>query len=218
MYYVLPSSKKQSKLKAGQHVGTFEGRFAHLHQKAERLMRCFDVYGEPLPLWRRFKNRFWESLEYWVLPPAVQKRINDRSIVLSPLFGIASVESPIPEYHFGWEDTCEGVKVKDYWIKDIKNLTRKLFEGKKVVLFVGKETALLELSTAERVITFEYYRGEKKVRNPMRHKAFTLRYIAEMDLALEDFSKINFYDYSVNDVIQKGKKILFVLRSEGRYI
>ncbi|MEZ0360709.1 MAG: hypothetical protein ABWK04_02245 [Hydrogenobacter sp.] len=218
MYYVLPSSKRQSRLKAGQYIGTFEERFAHLHQKAERLIRCFGVYGEPLPLWRRFKNRFWDSLEYWVLPPAVQKRINDRSLVLSPLFGIASVESPIPEYHFGWEDICEGVKVKDYWIQDIKNLTRKLFEGKKVVLFVGKETALLELSTAERVITFEYYRGEKKVRNPMRHRAFTLRYIAEMDLALEDFSKINFYDYSVNDVIQKGKKILFVLRSEGRYI
>ncbi|MGC8853091.1 MAG: hypothetical protein ACP5P0_05755 [Hydrogenobacter sp.] len=73
-------------------------RFASLYPKAKELMHCFNVKEEFLPLFLRYKNKFWDSLEYWVLPPAVQARIKERSVVLSPLLGLASVESLAPAY------------------------------------------------------------------------------------------------------------------------
>lgn len=216
MFYILPSSKKQSNMKGSQqsmpHTGFFE-------TKAQKLVRCFRVGEDLLPVFRRFKNAFWESLEYWVLPPAVQKRIKERSLVLSPLLGIALIDSPVPNYNFGWEDECEGVKLRDFWVQDIKNLTKKLLEDKVVMLFVGKkEASLLDLSTADKVITFEYYRANKKVKNPMPHRAYTLRYIAEKNLNISDLFKINFYDYTVESIQEKGRYINVLLKSEGRYI
>lgn len=218
MFYVLPSSKKQSKMK-GSHQEFSDERFAQLYPKVEELMRCFNVKKEFLPLFLRYKNMFWQSLEYWVLPPPVQARIKDRSVVLSPLLGLASVESPMPEYVLDWTSTCQGKTLKEYWKEDIKRLSKELFEGNTVFLFVGKqEESLFDLSTASEVVVFEYYRAKQKVKNPLRHKAYTLRYIVEKDLRLDELFKINFYDYKVEKVEKKGKRLKVLLRSEGRYI
>ncbi|MGB9874159.1 MAG: hypothetical protein ACPLRS_04230 [Hydrogenobacter sp.] len=215
---MLPSSKKQSKMK-GSYQEFSDERFAQLYPKAKELMRCFNVKEEFLPLFLRYKNKFWDSLEYWVLPPPVQARIKDRSVVLSPLFGFASVESPMPEYVLDWKSICQGKTLKEYWKEDIKRLSRELFEGKTVFLFVGKqEESLLDLSTASQIVAFEYYRAKQKVKNPLPHRAYTLRYIAERDLSLDELFKINFYDYRVEKVERKGKRLKVLLRSEGRYI
>jgi len=218
VFYVLPSSKKQSKMK-GSYQDYKDERFASLYPKAKELMRCFDVKEEFLPLFLRYKNKFWDSLEYWVLPPAVQARIKERSVVLSPLLGLASVESPMPAYSLDWKSICQGKTLREYWKEDIKKLSRELFEGKTVFLFVGKqEESLLDLSTASQIVVFEYYKAQQKVKNPLPHRAYTLRYIAERDLSLDELSKINFYDYKVEKIESSGKKIKVLLRSEGRYI
>lgn len=218
MFYVLPSSKKQSKMK-GSYQEFIGRRFAQLYPKTKELMRCFNVKEEFLPLFLRYKNRFWDSLEYWVLPPLVQARIKDRSVVLNPLLGLASVESPMPEYVLDWKSTCQGKTLKEYWKEDIKRLSKELFEGKTVFLFVGRqEESLLDLSTASEVVVFEYYKAKQKVKKPLTHRAYTLRYIAEKDLSLDELFKINFYDYKVEKVERKGKRLKVFLRSEGRYI
>jgi len=208
MLFVLPSSKRQSK--TGNQVWM-------PREESKKLLECFGVGGYALPLYRRFKNGFWDGLEFWVLPPPVQKRIVENSLILCPLLGLARVDEPIPHYSFGWGDECNGVKVKEYW--QIKERTRETLKDKEVVLFVGKrELALLDTSLARRVVRFEYYRKGKKLKNDQRHKAYTLRYIAEWNLKLEDFNRINFFDYKVADVVEKGKSMIFILHGEGRYI
>jgi len=44
------------------------------------------------------------------------------------------------------------------------------------------------------------------------------RQIVEKDLHLDELFKINFYDYKVEKVEKKGKRLKVLLRSEGRYI
>ena len=42
-------------------------------------------------------------------------------------------------------------------------------------------------------------------------------YIAEKELQLSELHRINFFDYKVEDIREKGKHIYVILRSEGRY-
>ncbi|MFN3813888.1 MAG: hypothetical protein ACK4SM_04620 [Aquificaceae bacterium] len=220
MLYVLPSSSVQSNI-----VGTLEGHdakfnnFIQLNQKRKEILGYFNLTCPCISLWRRFKNRFWDHLQYWVLPKSVKEHIKVRSIVLSPAFGILSVEDTIPRYSLTWNHFYKGVRLKEYWKKDIREITKVFFESMNVLLFVGKsEMPLVDTSRAKNVVIFEYYRKDKKVKNPLPHRAYTLRYIAERGIDMDGLYRINFYNYSVYNIVQKDKLIRVVLKSPGEYI
>lgn len=70
---------------------------------------------------------------------------------------------------------------------------------------------------AEKLVSFQYYRKGKIVNNPAKHYAYTLRYIAEKGLSPFELFRINFYDYRVESVEDRGKKVIVKLMSEGGY-
>jgi cytoplasmic iron level regulating protein YaaA (DUF328/UPF0246 family) len=220
--FILPWSKRQSKIKlrekypVGLEVYPFEG----LNPKRIEVINCLGInMEEPLPLWRRLKGRFWESLEFWVLPPPVQEFIVERAVVLSPLFGLLRVDTPIPYAEHSWEDHCQGSKLKDWWKESLKQTSRELFKDQVLVLLVGRqEEGLLDLGTAQKVVRFFFYKKGQKVINPQPHRAYLLRSIAEKRLSLEELSKINFYDYRVKDIEEEGRLIRVIVEGQGAYI
>ena len=221
MFYLLPSSKRQSKITLrlqnsnGHHI-----HFDDLSHVRVRLNECaqIDTTIQPVPVWRRFKNSFWSSLEFWVLPPSVQRRIEDRGIVLSPLYGFLKVNDLIPFYMLTWEDYCNSTKVWDVWKPILKEKSKELFKDKVVLNLLGREKELLDLSTARKTVEFKFFKKDRRVKDDSRHKAYVLRYIAEKDLDISDLHKINFYDYRVKEIEEEGKKISVVMGSEGKYI
>jgi cytoplasmic iron level regulating protein YaaA (DUF328/UPF0246 family) len=220
--FIFPWSKRQSKIKlrekypVGLEVYPFEG----LNPKRIEVINCLGInMEEPLPLWRRLKGRFWESLEFWVLPPPVQEFIVESSVVLSPLFGLLKVDTPIPYAEQSWEDNCQGSELKDWWKESLKQTSKEIFKDQVVVPLVGKqEEGLLDLGTAHKVVRFFFYKKGQKVINPQPHRAYLLRYIAEKRLSLEELSKINFYDYRVKEIEEKGKLIRVIVEGQGAYI
>ncbi len=221
MYYLLPSSVKQSKVRLklqspdGQSL-----HFPHLEPIRQKLLLCAEVKrGLPsLPVWRRFKSTFWDSLEFWVLPPAVQKRIEERSVVLSPLYGLLGISDLIPYYKLRWEDACNSKSPKEIWRPILKQESRELFKGSIVFNFLGAEKSLLGFSTAERLVEFEFYRKGRKVKDTSKHRAYALRYIAERDTDVRELHRINFYDYTVRKVEEKGNRLRVIMEAEGGYI
>jgi len=172
-----------------------------------------------LPVWRRFKNSFWDSLEFWVLPPPVQSFIAQRSFVLSPLLGLVDINSPMPYAPISWQESCNGKKPKDLWKDSLKNLCKTIFDGETVLSFLGKEEEkLLDFRPSAQVIRFVFYKKGKKVINTQRHRAYVLRYIAEKGLNPEELHRINFYDYRVKEMVKKGKTLYVIFEGEGAYI
>ncbi len=221
MYYLLPSSLKQSKLKLkvesknGQSLG-----FHEFQDTREKLLKCalVDKSLSLLPVWRRFKNPFWEALEFWVLPPLVQKRIENFSLVLSPLYGFLSISDLIPFYQLRWEDVCNGQRVKDIWKPILKEKSQQIFKDEILFDFLGKERQILDFSTAQKVIKFEFYKKDQKVNTNAKHRAYVLRYIVEKNIDISQLDKINFYDYKVESIEEKSNTLTVIMKSEGRYI
>jgi hypothetical protein len=113
--FILPWSKRQSKIKLREKysVGLEVYPFERLNPKRIEVINCLGInMDEPLPLWRRLKGRFWESLEFWVLPPPVQEFIVESTVVLSPLFGLLKVDTPIPYAEHSWEDQLRRFKAE----------------------------------------------------------------------------------------------------------
>jgi len=82
IFYLLPSEKKQSvmDLVKGDYFSIWENRernrFPELNPYRKELIEHFNVETKPLaPAWRRYKGKFWDSLEFWCLPPEVQQNI-----------------------------------------------------------------------------------------------------------------------------------------------
>ena len=170
------------------------------------------------PLYRRFRNVFWESLELWVLPPPVVRYIEENSWVLSPLYGLVKPTACIPFAPVSWKEFYGEKTLMDFWKEHIRNLSKKLLSEKVVVSFVGKPyEKLFDLKHAKGFLSVEYYRKDQRVKLPYKHYAYTLRYIAEKNLSLSELEKINFYDYKVESVKSLCNKTLVVMRSEGRY-
>lgn len=215
--FLLPYSPVQKRLAVRD---CFEDRFSleEFEQFARSIEKRF-VSDETLaPLYRRFGGPFWESLELWVLPPPVVNYIRENSWVLSPIYGLLKPTTCIPYATASWQTTFEGKRLIDFWKTHIRNLSRKLLEGKMLVPFVGgRYLRLFDLKAPMGVLRFEYYKRDKKVRNLAKHYAYTLRYIVEKGVSLSSLERINFYDYRVESVEQRGKDIVVVLRSEGRY-
>ncbi|MGK0689459.1 MAG: peroxide stress protein YaaA [Aquificaceae bacterium] len=214
--FILPYSKKQHRINlrdCDSAYGLLEFEpFSRLLEKA------FSQDSFIAPLYRRFGGPFWKSLEMWVMPPKVMEYINENSYVLSPIYGLVKPKACMPYAPIGWKDVYEGKSLFDFWKPHIKNVSQRLLNGKVVFPFISKEyLSLFDLSNVEKVVSFEYYRKDKKVMNPAKHHAYTLRYIAEKELKLSELHRINFYDYKVEDIREKGKHIYVILRSEGRY-
>jgi cytoplasmic iron level regulating protein YaaA (DUF328/UPF0246 family) len=55
-------------------------------------------------------------------------------------------------------------------------------------------------------------------RSPQSHRAYLLRYIAEKSLSLEELSRLNFYDYKVKEIEEKGRLIKVIVEGQGAYI
>lgn len=221
MYYLLPSSLKQSRLRLN--VGSKKSWSVGLDEFdsiKSALAKCasLDESAPLLPVWRRFKGPFWDSLEFWALPQAVQERIESFALVLSPLYGFLSIWSSIPLYRLGWDSFCNGKRVKELWKPLLKEKSREIFKDKVLFDFLGAESSLLDFSTAKKVVRFEFYRKDRKVRSNAKHRAYTLRYIAERNLNTSQLASINFYDYKVEDVAEDGNRTVVKIRGEGKYI
>ncbi|WP_448583992.1 peroxide stress protein YaaA [Thermocrinis sp.] len=222
MLFLLGSSKLQSRIRLRENItaGVEVYPFQELTPKRVELINCFGISMEDLsPVWRRYKNHFWDSLEFWVLPSEVQSFISDRSLVLSPLLGLININSPLPYAPLSWDSECKGKKLRDWWKEDLRNLSKKILEGKIVISLLGsKEEKILSFEGISKLVRFEFYRRGKKVKNPQKHKAYVLRYIAEKRLSLEDFHRINFYDYQVKDIREEGKTMHVTFEGAGAYI
>ncbi len=170
------------------------------------------------PLYRRLGGAFWESLELWVLPPPVKSYIRENSWVISPMYGLIKPTACIPFAPVSWKEPYRNKTLMDFWREHIRNLSKRLLSEKVVVLLTGKlYEKLFDLRHAQRLLSFEYYRRDQKVKVPYKHYAYTLRYIAEKNLSFSDLERINFYDYKVEDIREKGNRTIVVMRSEGKY-
>ncbi|GAB6065703.1 peroxide stress protein YaaA [Aquifex pyrophilus] len=226
IFYLLPSEGKQSSMDLVKEdlfslwESKEHNRFPQLNPYREELIKHFNVSTSPLaPAWRRYKGKFWDSLEFWCLPPKVQQDIKDKGIILSPLFGMLGVEDYIPKYHVSYGDVYGGKKVKTFWKEVLKEITENLLNEAVVFDFLTTDQReTVSFPENAKVVRFEYIRKDKKVVNPMPHRAYTLRYIAEWNVNLENLDKINFYDYKVEDVREEGNLIKVVMRGEGKYI
>ncbi|ADC89870.1 conserved hypothetical protein [Thermocrinis albus DSM 14484] len=194
--------------------------FPRLNPQRLKMMECTHANMDNLlPVWRRYKGPFWESLEFWVLPPPVQKRLAERSVVMSPLLGLVHIDTPIPYAPIGWKDVCNGKRVGELWRSYIRELTKEIFSDQVVFSFLGREEEkLVDLSKAKLVVRFIYRKKGRVVTNSQPHRAFTLRYIEEKNLSPDHLEKINFYDYRVTHKELRDNVLTVILESEGRYI
>ena len=224
--YLLPSERKKSKmdLVKEDYFSILEdrekNRYQFLNDLRKELIKEFNVKTFPLlPAWRRYKGKFWESMEFWCLPLKVQQRIIDRGIIISPLFGLLAVSDLIPEYYLNFNDKFKGKSLKKLWKEKLESYLIKTLENTVVFDFLTSEQReVVSFPESARVVKFEYMKRNKKVVNPMPHRAYTLRYIAEKDINLENIEKINFYDYKVKEIKENGNLITVVMEGEGKYI
>lgn len=217
LVFILPYSKKQNRI-------TFkdckESRFSleEIEPFVRILEKRFSLDGGLAPLYRRFGGDFWESLELWVMPAKVMEYLKENSWVLSPIYGLLKPDACIPYAPIDWKEEYEGEKLFDFWKKHIKNLSKMLLKDKIVISFVPKKyLSLFSLSYAKEIVFFEYYMGEKKIKNPEKHLAYTLRYIVEKGLDLTEFYKIDFYDYQVFESLKRDNYLYLRFRSGGKY-
>ncbi|WP_172838440.1 peroxide stress protein YaaA [Thermocrinis minervae] len=218
--YLLPSSKKQSRMVLGKYTlkdfFTEESinRFRELDDKRIELLKVISCQEELLPVWRRYAGPFWNSLEFWVLPPKVQNHLAENSVVISPVFGLLSLNDWIPYCQAQWSK-----ELRSFWRETLKGISRELLKDKVVFSFLGKEElSLIDTSSCQKLITFEFYKRERRVYRDQPHKAYTLRYIAERQLGYEHLTVINFYDYKVESIREEGKRVRVVLKGQGAYI
>jgi len=216
--FLLPWSGKHSSIDTvRKDFFEVQNRFYILNPLREMLVRTFRIETAPLaPVWRRYRGRFWEELSVWALPLRVQRRLEEFGVVPSPLFGLLGAGDLIPKYPLDWRTEFEGRRLQRFWKERLEDLLPKdetLFD------FLREEDRnVLTFPKGCRRVVFEYYRKDRRVINALPHKAYTLRYILEMDVGLEDLHRINFLDYRVEKIEDREEEIKVVLRSEGKYI
>ncbi len=223
--FLLPWSRKHSSMDIVREDlfdlwKTRESRFELLNPIREDIIRTFRVETTPLaPVWRRYKGRFWEELSFWALPSRVQKDIEEKGIVPSPLFGILGVGDLIPRYDLDWKIEFRGKTLQRFWRDRLEDFLPKVLGGDVIFdLLSSEDRKVFTFPKGCRRVVFEYHRKDKRVINTLPHRAYTLRYIVEMGVGTEDLHRINFLDYKVEDVREEGNKIRVILRSEGKYI
>ncbi len=224
--YLLPPSSKQSSMDLVK-KDLFEvwkeennNKFLFLNPEREELIKSFGIKTYPLlPAWRRYRGSFWDNLHMWALPSAVQRRIVDRGLIPSPLFGLLSPSDLICPYGVDFKDRFEGVSLKRFWKDKLHNLFNRIFEGK-LVLDLLNETQRSVVSFPQncKVVRFKYVRAGKRVVNPLPHRAYTLRYVVEKEVNIDNLDKVNFLDYKVTHLKEHDEAIEVIMEGEGRYI
>ncbi|NPA33284.1 MAG: hypothetical protein GXO04_06625, partial [Aquificae bacterium] len=137
----------------------------------------------------------------------------------SPMFGALKPSDLIFRYSVTFADRIGEKTLKAFWKENLKNLSEKLLSGAIVYDFLTKDQRqTLTYPESATVVRFDFFKGDKRVVNPMPHRAYTLRYIAERGLSLDEIDKINFYDYKVVSTQRRGNEILVILRGEGKYL
>jgi len=225
VFYLLPWGRKKSKMDLIKE-DLFEvwrkgkNHFPQLNPLREALIRHFGVETSPLaPAFRRYKGRFWEELSFWALPSRVQEEISQKGIVFSPLLGMLSPEDPVPIYDLEWKTSYEGKTLRDFWKEHLEEIQRKLFKDSILFDFLSTEDRkVLSIPEESKRVSFEYYRKDRRVINSLPHRAYTLRYIIEMKVGIDDLERINFLDYKVKDIVEEGNTLKVILQSEGKYI
>ncbi len=223
--FLLPWSGKHSNMDLVKkdlfEVWKEEGnRFDLLNPVREDLIRSFQVQTSPLaPVWRRYKGRFWEELSFWALPSRVQREIEEKAIVPSPLFGILGAGDLIPKYDLDWKTKFKGKTLQSFWKDRLEDLLPKIMDNEILFDFLSSEDRkVFTFPEGIKRVLFEYYRKDKRVINTLPHRAYTLRYIVEMGVNLEDLHRINFLDYKVEEIKEEGSITRVLMRSEGKYI
>ncbi len=218
---LLPWSARQSKINLIN--GSFwevGNRFRELDPLRRSLMKELGVDPKPLsPAWRRYRGRFWEELCVWALPGEVRKEIEERGLVLSPLLGLVGAGDPVPPYSLDWGVRYNGHRLVYFWKRHLKELVQELFRGKVILDLAGRiERSVLNFPEDCVRVVFEYFRAGRRVINSLPHRAYTLRYIVEMGVGLDDLKRINFLDYRVKEIREEGNTIRVRMVGEGKYI
>ncbi|MDQ7039268.1 MAG: peroxide stress protein YaaA [Aquificota bacterium] len=221
VFFLLPWSSRQSRINTvNRDLWEVENRFRGLDPLRRSLISEFGVKTKPLaPVWRRYRGKFWEELCLWALPGRVVSEIEEKGLVLSPLFGVLGVGDAIPEYPVRWEWKFNGSDLLSFWRRHLEGVIGDLLRGSVVFDFAGsRERSVIKLPEDCIRVLFEYYRAGNRVRNSLAHRAYTLRYIVEMGVGLDDLGRINFLDYRVKEISQNGNTVKVVMEGEGRYI
>ncbi len=222
--FLLPFSEIQSKASSEESVvqALKENRisFPELNPLREKIIDAFGVGREGVvKAWRRLKGKFWEELSVWALPGRVQKEIEERCLVPSPLLGLVWTGDPLPFSEVRWEDRLGTRMLKDIWREKIGNILRDIAKDEEIYDFLrSKDRGAVPLPRNVQRISFEYYRKGRRVINSLPHRAYTLRYILEMGVDSTDLERINFLDYKVKSVERSGEEVRVVMSSEGKYI
>ncbi len=223
--YLLPSERKQSSMDLVKEdfFEVLPGlSFPFLNTYRKEVAEYFGVPRSPLlPLWRRYRGAFWDSLEFWCLPPEVQKKLEERGVVISPLLGLARPSDLAPRYSFSFSDKVGKRSLASYWRPVLRSLFPDVArESSLIMSFVSREEEnLLGIPGDKTLVRFEYYRKGKKVTSSRAHRAYTLRYILEKEVErVEDLGRINFYDYTVREIKEEGNTLRVILEGEGNYI
>ncbi len=222
--FLLPFSEIQSKASSEESVeqALRENKisFPQLNPLREKIIGAFGVDREGVvKTWRRLRGKFWEELSVWALPGRIQKEIEERCLVPSPLLGLVRAGDPLPFSEARWEDRLGTRTLKDIWKDKIGESLKDIAKGEKIYdLLRLKDREAVPLPEEVQRISFEYYRKGKRVINSLPHRAYTLRYILEMGVNSTDLERINFLDYRVKSVERAGKEIRVVMSSEGKYI
>ncbi len=222
-FYLLPWSRKQSSvstLDADLREVWDRHAFAELNPLRERLIEHFGLTTSPLaPAWRRYSGRFWEELSAWALPGRVREEIERRGILFSPLFGLLSAGDPVPRYSLRWEDGCGGVSLRNLWTLALRPVLCDLFDSTVLYDFLSsRDRRLLFVPQNTLRVSFLFYRRDRRVLNDLPHRAYTLRFMVERSLDLHSLDRINFLDYSVSEVRERGRELVVVLRGGGAYL
>ncbi len=224
--YLLPSSTKQSSMDLVKEElfkvwdDESKNRFLFLNPEREELIRTFGVRTSPLlPAWRRYRGSFWDNLHFWALPSTVQEKISKKGLIISSLFGLLAPSDLVPPYAVDFKTSFDGKKLGVFWKEKLQNLFGTLLVGKTVLdLLSENHRSVVSFPPNCTVIRFTYIRAGKRVVNPLPHRAYTLRYVAEKDINLNTLEKVNFLDYKVKSIEEKDSTISVIMTSEGQYI
>jgi len=222
-FYLLPWSRKQSSvstLNADLREVWSKHAFAELNPLRERLIGHFALNPAPLaPAWRRYSGRFWEELCAWALPGRVLAEIERRGILFSPLFGLLSAGDPIPRYTLNWQDRCGEVSLRNLWTLALRPVLCDLFDSAVLYDFLSsRDRKLLFVPRNALRVSFLFYKRDRRILNDLPHRAYTLRFMVERSLDIHTLEKINFLDYSVSEIRERGQEVEVVLRGGGAYL
>jgi len=105
------------------------------------------------------------------------------------------------------------------WKLALRPVMCHLFSSSVLYDFLSaRERRLLFVPPSSRRVSFVFYRGDRRVLNDLPHRAYTLRFIAERALGLDSLERINFLDYKVEEIREKGNELQVIIRGGGDYL